>query len=272
MSGTSSAVITVTIALLCAASLVIAADAPKDFTFRRVKPPAAGVAKRITIQVQPEKTSDSATAPAAEAANAAFATDAQAWFWNEISPDLDQSGPGRFAAAVDQMQNAPADGSVRADRLQDMRAVAGLYGTDILLATLGKKISPAFVLAMIGAESGGKSDALSAKGAQGLMQLMPDTAARFGVDDASDPAQNIRGGVAYLDWLLEKFDRDPILALAGYNAGENAVIASGGVPAFPETRAYVPRIIANWQVARALCITPPELFSDGCVFAVERTP
>ena len=91
-------------------------------------------------------------------------------------------------------------------------------------------------------------------------------AARFGVEDAFDPAQNIAGGVAYLDWLLEEFERDPILALAGYNAGEGAVRNAGGVPDFAETRDYVPRVLATWASARLLCLTPPELVSDGCVF------
>ena len=75
------------------------------------------------------------------------------------------------------------------------------------------------------------------------MQLIPATAARFGVTDATDPAQNIKGGVAYLAWLLTHFDRDPILALAGYNAGENAVTKHGGVPPYAETRAYVPKVL-----------------------------
>ncbi len=139
-----------------------------------------------------------------------------------------------------------------------------------MLATLGKKISPALVLAMITTESGGRQDAESGAGASGLMQLMPATAARFSVTDIKDPAQNIKGGVAYLEWLLEKFDGDPILALAAYNAGENAVIKNGGVPEYAETRAYVPKVVAAFQVARALCKTPPELYSDGCVFDVKE--
>ena len=82
------------------------------------------------------------------------------------------------------------------------------------------------------------------------------------------PAESIRGGVAYLDWLLGHFDGDPILAVAAYNAGEGAVRDNGGVPPYRETRAYVPKVLAAWTVARGLCVTPPELASDGCVFAV----
>ena len=102
------------------------------------------------------------------------------------------------------------------------------------------------------------------------MQLMPATAERFGVADRLVSAENIRGGVAYLDWLLGHFDGDPVLALAGYNAGEGSVRDNAGVPPYAETRAYVPKVLAAWTVARGLCQTPPVLISDGCVFAVNN--
>jgi soluble lytic murein transglycosylase-like protein len=98
------------------------------------------------------------------------------------------------------------------------------------------------------------------------MQLMPATADRFGVSDRMDPGANIRGGVTYLEWLLDHFDRDVVLALAGYNAGEGAVREHGGVPPYAETRDYVPKVLAAWELARGLCLTPPQLVSDGCVF------
>jgi soluble lytic murein transglycosylase-like protein len=115
-------------------------------------------------------------------------------------------------------------------------------------------------------ESAGRADAESHAGAQGLMQLIPATAERFGVGDPFEPSQNIAGGVAYLDWLLREFGGDPLLALAGYNAGEGAVQRNGGVPPYAETRDYVPKVLATWMMARGLCRTPPELVSDGCVF------
>src|SRR5690606_29429372 len=133
-------------------------------------------------------------------------------------------------------------------------------------ATVGTRISPAFALAVISVESGGRIDALSRAGAQGLMQLMPATAERFGVVDPTIAADNIRGGVTYLDWLMGRFDGDPLLALAGYNAGEGAVDKHGGVPPFAETRGYVPKVLAAWAVAKGLCLTPPQLITDGCVF------
>ncbi|WP_449353881.1 DUF7507 domain-containing protein [Aliigemmobacter aestuarii] len=89
-----------------------------------------------------------------------------------------------------------------------------------------------------------------------------------GVADAMNPVQNIKGGVAYLDWLMKEFDRDPLMVLAAYNAGEGAVRANDGVPPYAETRDYVPKVLAAWQVAQGLCLTPPELVTDPCVFKV----
>ncbi|HMO73684.1 MAG TPA: lytic transglycosylase domain-containing protein, partial [Paracoccaceae bacterium] len=137
-----------------------------------------------------------------------------------------------------------------------------------LKATIGTQVSPALVLAVIGIESAGRVDAVSHAGAVGLMQLIPATAERFGVTDSKDPAQNIRGGVAYLDWLMKEFDRDPLMVLAAYNAGEGAVRANDGVPPYSETRDYVPKVLAAWQVAQGLCATPPELVTDPCAFRI----
>jgi soluble lytic murein transglycosylase-like protein len=74
--------------------------------------------------------------------------------------------------------------------------------------------------------------------------------------------------VAYLDWLLQHFSGDPILALAAYNAGEGAVEDNGGVPPYAETHAYVPKVLATWAVARDLCKTPVEVATHGCAFLV----
>jgi soluble lytic murein transglycosylase-like protein len=155
---------------------------------------------------------------------------------------------------------------VGAPRLQHLQDIARAHGVDILTSTIGTQVSPALVLAVISVESGGQRDAVSSAGAAGLMQLMPDTASRFGVDDRTSAPENIAGGVRYLDWLMEEFARDPILVLAGYNAGEGAVRSHAGVPPFAETRDYVPKVLAAFQVAKGLCLTPPELISDGCVF------
>jgi TPR repeat protein len=107
----------------------------------------------------------------------------------------------------------------------------------------GYRLDPNLVLAVIEAESGFNPHALSPKNAQGLMQLIPATAERFGVRNVWDPEQNLRGGMAYLRWLMKAFDGDVRLVLAAYNAGEGAVERHGGIPPYAETRGYVERIL-----------------------------
>lgn len=110
------------------------------------------------------------------------------------------------------------------------------------------QVDAALLQAMIAVESGYNPAAVSPKGAAGLMQLMPETAQRYGVADRFDPAQNIRGGAQYLRDLLHRFNNDVSLALAAYNAGEGAVIQSGGrIPALPETQVYVPKVLARYR-------------------------
>jgi soluble lytic murein transglycosylase-like protein len=116
-------------------------------------------------------------------------------------------------------------------------AAARAYGVDAAL-----------VHAVILAESSYDASAVSAAGASGLMQLMPDTAQRLGVHDVFDPADNVRGGVRHLKLLLELFDGDVELAVAAYNAGENAVIRAGHrIPPNPQTASYVPKVIGYYR-------------------------
>lgn len=237
-----------------------------EFSAKRIKPPKSGSSNRINIQIDPAAQIKPVAAAVAQPSGA-IAPKAPGqfdWFWAKVSPEAAKSGPGRLQTAMATL--AGASNTVPAPRLQQMQDIAKVNGVDILRYTIGTEVSPALVLAVITVESAGKSDAVSGAGAQGLMQLMPDTASRFGVTDSLVPTQNISGGVKYLNWLMGEFDRDPILVLAGYNAGEGSVRKHAGVPPFAETRDYVPKVLAAFQVAKGLCKTPPELISDGCVF------
>jgi len=248
-----------------------------DFTFRRIGVAPQDGARRITVQVDPEEQARRLAPPVPPTPRAQpLAPNAPgdtpegarfAWFWAQVPAGLGQ-GEGRFLSAMAALRDAPEGGRVPEPGLQHLQTIAASHGPQILMATVGTRVSPALTLAVISVESSGRTAAVSHAGAQGLMQLIPATAERFGVTDAMDAGQNIRGGVAYLDWLLGEFGGDVVLALAGYNAGEGAVRRNGGVPPYAETRDYVPRVLAAWQVARGLCATVPELPTDPCVFAI----
>ena len=124
---------------------------------------------------------------------------------------------------------------------------------DAFIAESGARngVDPVLLYAQMHQESSFKNTAVSNKGARGLMQLMPFTAARFGVKDIFDPRQNIEGGARYMRYLLDHFGGDVSLALAGYNAGEGAVMKYGGnIPPYRETQEYVRRITGRYRLMR----------------------
>ena len=133
--------------------------------------------------------------------------------------------------ALDNRYRALIDSGQRRKILAIVQRLAPEYG-----------IHPGLAVALIRAESNFDPQAVSTKNAQGLMQLIPETAARFRVTKPFDPEQNIRGGMAYLRWLLAYFQGDVDLTVAAYNAGEGAVNRFGGIPPYAETRGYVKRI------------------------------
>lgn len=128
------------------------------------------------------------------------------------------------------------------------------YAAEIAAAARQAGVDADLVHAVIAVESGYRADAVSPRGAIGLMQLMPATARRFGADDPRDPQANLQAGTRYLRFLLDRFPARTDLALAAYNAGEGAVARHGGIPPYPETRAYVPAVLA--RLARLQGQTP----------------
>jgi hypothetical protein len=133
------------------------------------------------------------------------------------------------------------------------------------------QLEPHLVLAFIAAESNFNAGAVSPKNAQGLMQLIPETAARFGVRNILDPTQNMRGGMAYLRWLMARFQGDVVLVAAAYNAGEGAVERYLGVPPYAETRQYVWKIVkgAGGQVSHPF---DPKVTEVSAVMPLMRAP
>ena len=148
---------------------------------------------------------------------------------------------------------SPQDRTASGDRY-DMRllAKASQYDSIIEHAALSAAVESNLLRAVIVVESGFNSHAVSKRGAVGLMQLMPATASRFGVSNPYDAKQNVHAGARYLKFLIDRFGHDIRLALAAYNAGEDAVARNGGqIPPFSETMAYVPRVLKIYKLLGA---------------------
>jgi soluble lytic murein transglycosylase-like protein len=146
------------------------------------------------------------------------------------------------ATPADEADAAPV-AAPPAEGPEAWRLAAGPYAEMIGTAAARHDLDPVLLTAVAAVESAFDPNAVSSAGACGLMQLMPRTAERFGVGDVFDAEQNVEGGARYLRWLLERFEGDPELALAGYNAGEGAVERHRGVPPYRETRGYVSRVL-----------------------------
>lgn len=116
-----------------------------------------------------------------------------------------------------------------------IRSIAANYG-----------LEPALIHSIIRTESNYDPEAVSSKGAMGLMQLMPETAERYGVRDIFNPRENIEGGVRYLKYLIDLFNRKTDYVLAAYNAGKNSIKKYGGIPPFPETRRFIEKVKATY--------------------------
>ena len=198
-----------------------AAETDTSFTFRRVTPPLSTAKRRITVQI--DLSANRATGEEARDARPAEidtgalkpldpvtgGTAGQEYdtFWAYLSPN---KGPSRLAEASKLLQSL--NGAYRPPTVSEagIQQIGLRFGSAVTEATRGRNVSPALILAIIMIESSGRSDAVSPAGAAGLMQLMPQTAARFKVRDRFDPTESIRGGVEYLAWLLDEFEGDDV--------------------------------------------------------------
>jgi len=184
----------------------------------------------------------------------------------EITTYKDQNGRTVYVNRDDRELRSAVDrgGSAAALRVIQQRK-RGLPAIDEYIdqVALLHQVDPNLVQAVIEVESAWNPKARSRKGALGLMQLMPETAARFGVRDPFDPRENVEGGVRYLRFLLDRFHENLKYALAAYNAGEKAVAAWGDVPPYEETRTYVQRI--------AMIYSPGHLQEDLSASVISRS-
>ena len=151
--------------------------------------------------------------------------------------------PSDQIAAFEHEDDPPPADAAPATRDPIQQAVAS--------ASRQQQVDADFIHSVIRAESGYNPRAVSPKGAQGLMQLMPATAAHLGLTHPFDPAANVHAGTAYLRQLLEQYHGDPVKALAAYNAGPERVARYRGLPPFPETQAYVARVIRDFNRKKA---------------------
>ena len=163
--------------------------------------------------------------------------------WAEIYRYVDKEGVWHFTNIKTDRRYSIFIGGTRKTSAEYIKEFNGI----IKQASKRFGIDVHFIKAIIKAESGFDHKAISSKGAQGLMQLMPGTADDMAVEDPFDPEENIFGGTRYFSLLLKRFNNDKILALAAYNAGPAAVESHKGVPPFPETQAFVKRVIGYYE-------------------------
>ncbi len=225
---------------LCwAATAVLQAAAPESATLTatsvvRADPRTKRLVRTVAVSGRPAVPASSAKATGAKTAVPVRQNTPALAVVIEPAPTLSPASPDTSATGIDQY----------------VRQAAGRYSLD-----------PLMVHSVIQVESNYNPFAVSRKGAQGMMQLMPETARRLSVKDAFNPWENIDGGARYLKYLFDLFG-DPRLVLAAYNAGENAVFKYGGVPPYRETADYVTKVSKKWneavQAAHASCASKPE--------------
>ncbi len=186
---------------------------------------------------------------------------ASSWFWEEVPPRIEDGSRAKAMQIVANARNG-RQGIFRTKA--QARSVLTRWRAEIKAAARKAGINEALIVAVVIVESGGNPYAKSPKGALGLGQLMPGTAHRYGVRDAFDPAENLRGSATYLSDLINMFRGDLVLALAAYNSGAQAVFKYRGVPPYAETRAYVPKVLAAFEMAGDICASHPRAARRKC--------
>jgi soluble lytic murein transglycosylase-like protein len=181
----------------------------------------------------------------------------------QVYSGLSESGSIVLSSSVDDVAQTVL---IEAERVMSVPAVAQVqpvpdvlgavplnYQSFIQEASAVYHLPKELIHAVISVESNYNPNAVSPKGARGLMQLMPATARRFGSNNSADPRQNILTGSRYLRWLLDFFDEDVELAIAAYNAGEAAVVQAGNkIPRFAETQRYVPKVLSIYKNSKPM--------------------
>lgn len=183
------------------------------------------------------------------------------WFWDKVPAGINDGSRFRALEVVSAAYSGMKDRKRAADKVL---SVLERWRPEIEAAARQARISEALIAAVVVVESGGNPRAVSPAGAMGLGQLMPGTARRYGVKDPFDPKANLMGSAKYLSDLVDMFRNDIVLALAAYNAGEQAVLRHAGVPPYSETRAYVPKVLSAFDLAGSFCATPPRSARRQC--------
>ncbi len=224
----------------------------KDVAMGNAVPPATifGSPAAVEIQATPSSAVAATPPPAATRSTGPRRVSGQVYSYVKDGIRTYSSARPKGAAGVSglrtiaysYMETCYACGAKPGVSFATVRLNTAAYQAEIAAAARLHGVDEAIVRAIIHAESAFNPNALSRVGAQGLMQLMPATARRFGVSNSFDATQNIGGGVKYLAWLLKRFNGNLTLAAAGYNAGEGAVDKYKGVPPYSETQRYVQRV------------------------------
>lgn len=183
------------------------------------------------------------------------------WFWTMVPAQVDEGSRSNAMLVMARERSGKRSLYLATSRA---RTIMARWRAEIEFAAQAARINEALIAAVVMVESGGDPNAKSPKGAMGLGQLMPETARRYGVRNALDPRENLRGAATYLSDLIDMFRGDLVLALAAYNSGEGTVLRYRGVPPYPETRAYVPRVLGAFEAAGRLCLPPPRAARRRC--------